>query len=42
MEFAAAAKLILLFIWPVFVLLIFYFKDKEKFKQKMKKMLDRR
>lgn len=41
MDFAAAGKLILLLIWPVFLLLVFYLKDKEKFKMKMKKMLDR-
>ncbi len=41
MEFATVSKLTLFLIWPVIILLIFYFKDKEKFKQKMKEMFEK-
>ena len=41
MDIATLSKLILFLIWPVVILLIFYFKDKEKFKQKMKKMFEK-
>jgi len=42
MDIATLSKLIFFLIWPVIFLLIFYFKDKEKFKQKMKKIFDKR
>ena len=34
MSFAAASKIIFLLIWPFLFMLIFYFKDKEKFKKR--------
>lgn len=33
MGFAFASKLLFLLLWPLIFLLIFYFKDKEKFKK---------
>ena len=39
MGFATAGKIILLLIWPFIFMLIFYFKDKEKFKEKAMKIL---
>ncbi len=39
MEFATASKILALILWPVIFVLIFYFKDKEKFKKKLKEML---
>lgn len=38
MGLATAGKIIFLLIWPFIFLLISYFMDKEKFKQKLKKM----
>lgn len=34
MSFAVASKIIFLLIWPFLFMLIFYFKDKEKFKKR--------
>jgi hypothetical protein len=39
MGFATAGKIILLLIWPFIFMLIFYFKDKEKFKKKAREIL---
>ncbi len=39
MGFATAGKIIVLLIWPFIFMLIFYFKDKEKFKQKFKQIM---
>ncbi len=41
MEFATASKILVLILWPVIFVLIFYFKDKEKFKKKIKEILAR-
>jgi predicted PurR-regulated permease PerM len=41
MGLATAAKLIFLLSWPFFILLIFYLVDKERFRKKVKRMLDR-
>ncbi|WP_198244392.1 hypothetical protein [methane-oxidizing endosymbiont of Gigantopelta aegis] len=37
MSFATLSKLILLLIWPFIFLILLYFSDKEKFKQRWKK-----
>jgi hypothetical protein len=39
MSFAVASKIIILLIWPFIFLLIFYFKDKEKFKKRFNEIL---
>ena len=39
MGFATASKIILLLIWPFIFMLIFYFKDKEKFKKRFFEIL---
>ena len=39
MGFATAGKILILLIWPFIFMLIFYFKDKEKFKKKFKEMM---
>lgn len=39
MGFATAGKIIVLLIWPFIFMLIFYFKDKEKFKKKFKQIM---
>lgn len=39
MGFATASKIIALLIWPFIFMLIFYFKDKEKFKKKFNEIL---
>jgi len=39
MSFAAASKIIILLIWPFLFMLIFYFKDKEKFKKKFNEIV---
>lgn len=36
MSFATLSKLFLLLLWPLIFLVIIYFKDKEKFKQRLK------
>ena len=36
MSFATLTKVFLLLIWPVIFLAMIYFKDKEKFKQRLK------
>ncbi len=41
MDVATVSKLIFFLIWPVIFLLVFYVKDKEKFKQKMKKIFEK-
>ncbi len=41
MGFATASKIIFLLFWPLIFVLIFYFKDKEKFKQKLKIILSK-
>jgi hypothetical protein len=39
MEFATASKIVTLIVWPFIFILFLYFKDKEKFKKKLKAML---
>ncbi len=41
MEYSIASKILFFLFWPVIVLLIFYLKDREKFKMKMKSLLNR-
>lgn len=41
MGFATVTKLLFLLFWPVIILLIFYFNDKEKFKMQIKKMFNK-
>lgn len=36
MSFATLSKLFLLLLWPVIFLVIIYFKDKEKFKKRLR------
>ncbi|WP_305909837.1 hypothetical protein Q9L42_003350 [Methylomarinum sp. Ch1-1] len=36
MSFATFGKILLLLIWPLLFLVILYFNDKEKFKQRLK------
>ncbi len=36
MSLATLSKIVLLLIWPLLFLLIIYFKDKEKFKQRLR------
>lgn len=36
MTFATLAKIVLLLIWPLLFLAISYYRDKEKFKQRLK------
>ncbi|WP_292574342.1 hypothetical protein [Methylomonas sp.] len=36
MSFATLSQLFLFLLWPALFLVIFYFNDKEKFKQRMK------
>lgn len=36
MGIATVSKLLLLLLWPLLFLAILYFKDKEKFKQRLK------
>lgn len=39
MDMATATKLIMLLIWPFIFMLIFYLKDKEKFKRQFKAIM---
>jgi len=39
MDFAIAGKILVLSIWPFVFILFLYFKDKEKFKKRLKEML---
>ncbi len=41
MSFGVLTKIIVLSVWPVLIVLFLYFKDKEKFKQRMKKMFEK-
>jgi len=41
MSFAVATKIIILLGWPVLIILFLYFKDKEKFKQRLKRMFEK-
>jgi len=41
MSFAVATKIIVLLGWPFLIVLFFYFKDKEKFKRRLKQMLEK-
>ena len=41
MSFAVATKIILLLGWPFLFILFLYFKDKEKFKRRLKQMLEK-
>jgi hypothetical protein len=41
MEFATFSKIGVLIIWPFIFLLFLYFKDKEKFKKRLKEVLGR-
>jgi len=41
MSFAVATKIIVLLGWPVLIILFLYLKDKEKFKLRLKKMLEK-
>ncbi len=36
MSFAALSQLFLFLLWPALFLVLFYFMDKEKFKQRLK------
>jgi preprotein translocase subunit YajC len=36
-----ATKIIVLLFWPLLLMLIFYFNDKEKFKKKLKQMFEK-
>ena len=36
MSFATLSTIFLFLLWPLIFLVIFYFKDKEKFKQRLK------
>lgn len=42
MSFVVATKIIILLGWPFLLILFFYFKDKEKFKQRLKQMLEKK
>lgn len=37
MDFATMSKIFLLLTWPLLFLLFMYFKDKEKFKQRLRR-----
>lgn len=39
MAFATASKILMLIVWPFVFLLFLYFKDKEKFKKRLKEVL---
>jgi len=41
MSFAVVTKIIVLLAWPLLFVLFMYFKDKEKFKQRLKQMLEK-
>ncbi len=41
MGFATLSKILFLVFWPVIFLIIFYFKDKEKFKRLLKQMFEK-
>mgnify|MGYP000302935547 CR=1 FL=1 len=41
MSFAVATKIMVLLVWPFLIVLVFYFKDKEKFKQRFKQMFEK-
>jgi hypothetical protein len=41
MSFAVATKIIILLFWPFLIILILYFKDKEKFKRRLKQMFEK-
>jgi hypothetical protein len=40
MSFAVATKIIALLFWPLLFILVLYFKDKEKFKRRLKQMFE--
>ncbi len=40
MSFAVAGKIIALIIWPFLFIIFLYFKDKEKFKRRLKQMFE--
>lgn len=41
MSFTVATKIIVLLAWPFLFVLFFYFKDKEKFKRRLKQMFEK-
>jgi len=41
MSFTVASKIIVLVIWPFLFILFLYFKDKEKFKRRLKQMFEK-
>jgi len=41
MSIAVATKIMVLLVWPFLIVLFFYFKDKEKFKQRFKQMFEK-
>jgi len=40
MSFTVASKIITLLIWPFLFIIFLYFKDKEKFKHRLKQMFE--